>query len=122
MQNELTVEHPGLSISILGINQIGAEAGLPDVAALSNLPVVEDDETTQIWTNWGANWRDVIILDRQNQPIATYNLTVHNLAPGPTNGTCSDSVSLDVTACETAGEVWTTNYDYLKQLLIVSAQ
>jgi hypothetical protein len=29
---------------------------------------------------WGAVWRDVIVLDRANAPVATFTLTSHNLA------------------------------------------
>ncbi len=32
------------------------------------------------WTNWGAVWRDLYILDRTNHVTAVYNLTTYSLA------------------------------------------
>ena len=32
------------------------------------------------WTNWGAVWRDLYILDRTNHVTAVYNLTTYNLS------------------------------------------
>jgi hypothetical protein len=82
MQAELQIEHP--DIHILGINMIGAEGGMGEVSLISTLPVVNDDTVVHVWQDWGAVWRDVIILNRANEPIYTYNLTTYNLAD-PTN-------------------------------------
>ena len=98
MQTELTAEHPELNISILAINMIGAESGTVQAAESGSLPIVNDSETETIWEHWGetagtapdtmeycaendcGQWRDLFILDRQNQPIAIYNLTLNNLS------------------------------------------
>lgn len=84
MQAELSAEYPNIPIHIIGINQIGAEAGMPDVALISTLPVVNDDQTEDVWTDWGAQWRDVHILNPNNEVVSTYNLTTYNLSD-PTN-------------------------------------
>ena len=42
--------------------------------------MVQDNETDQIWQSWGGNWRDVVILDANNQIVAQYNLTEYNLS------------------------------------------
>ena len=96
MQAELNAEYPNIPIHIIGINQIGAETGMTDVALISTLPVVNDDSNEDIWTDWGAQWRDVHILNAQNEVVSTYNLTTYNL---------SDAA----------------NYDALKQLFIDAA-
>ena len=44
------------------------------------LPIVQDSADLDIWTNWGGQWRDVAILDPQNQFIEFYNLTLNNLS------------------------------------------
>ena len=98
MQTELNTDHPELNIALLSINKIGAESGTVQAAESGNLPMVNDSETEMIWANWGliangapdtleyctendcGQWRDLFILDKQNQPIAIYNLTLHNLA------------------------------------------
>ncbi len=47
---------------------------------MTTLPVVQDDLVANVWTNWGATWRDLYVLDRTNHVTAVYNLTTHNLA------------------------------------------
>ena len=41
--------------------------------------MVGDDSTLEIWDSWGGQWRDVFILDQNNEIIEVYNLTEHNL-------------------------------------------
>lgn len=119
MQTELSSEYPNLDISILAINQIGAEAGILQASQAGTLPIMNDDSSTDIWNNWGGIWRDVYVLDRQNQVVDVYNLTSHNLAPN--YGTCSVATSTDQESCEAAGAIWTSNYDQLKQLFVTVA-
>lgn len=33
-----------------------------------------------VWERWDATWRDVWVLDPDNEAHAVYNLTEHNLA------------------------------------------
>ena len=120
MQAELNND-PSISVNIeiLAINQIGASSGISSISPTDILPVVEDDASLDIWNSWGGTWRDVLILNQQNEIYATYNLTQHNLAPG--NGRCSDAVSTTEADCQALGELWTENYDYLKALFISAA-
>lgn len=47
------------------------------------LPWLQDTPEVDAWGLWRVTWRDVVILDRENRPVAVYNLTVHDLAdPG----------------------------------------
>lgn len=121
MQTELQAEYPQHGFNIIGINQPSnqGQGGEALVAAISTLPMVQDDATANVWPNWGAVWRDIKILDRQNEVFYTYNLTQNSLAPG--NGLCSDMSYFDQPSCEGAGFVWTENYDHLKQKFIDAA-
>jgi hypothetical protein len=46
--------------------------------------MVEDTSSDAIWSQWNAVWRDVIILDGDNQIVDVYNLTSFDLS-NPTN-------------------------------------
>ena len=106
MQQELDEEAPGLGIRIIGINKIGAETGIESFDAAQHvLPMVNDpaivtgtDEEGNevqaglIWQEWGQacqelehedwnkHWRDVFILDAENNVIRVYNLTLNSLS------------------------------------------
>jgi len=105
-----------------------------------SLPIVNDNSILNIWEYWGSvaatapeteayctenigtsfecgGWRDIFILDRKNQPIAIYNLTIHNLS----GGRCSDTNLANQTDCEAAGATWTDHFQELKQILINAA-
>ena len=97
MQNELRQERPELEINILSINQIGAENGISSFTEAHALPMVHDNETDNIWLSWESQWRDFYILNRNNELVEVYNLTMHNL---------NDE----------------TNYSALKQKLIEAAE
>ena len=43
------------------------------------MPFLQDDSTARVWVNWGARWRDVIIVDPDNHVVETYNLSDHDL-------------------------------------------
>lgn len=59
------------------MNQTGLEAGLPDMPA--DLAVLQDMADVDVWTKWGAKWRDVVIVDRKGQKSAVYSLADHDL-------------------------------------------
>ena len=80
MQAELEAERPELEIHLLAINEIGYDAGLPDISAVGDLPVLQDDSTQLVWDRWGANWRDVFVLDGANETAVIYNLTTYDLS------------------------------------------
>jgi hypothetical protein len=43
------------------------------------LPWLQDVLYEDVWTRWGAAWRDVRIIDSQNRLVAIYNLFEHDL-------------------------------------------
>ena len=93
MQAELQTEYPQYDIHILAINQIGNGSGTgpTEVSQISTLSMVQDDSVVDIWNSWhalapspsthsGAPWRDIQILDQQNEIIHTFSLTLNNLS------------------------------------------
>lgn len=44
-----------------------------------SLPWLKETRADSVWQRWDVNYRDVIILDAENVPVATFNLTRHNL-------------------------------------------
>lgn len=67
------------NIEILGVNQIGASAANPLITAGRILPWVQDTTEAGVWEKWGVTYRDVRILDSQNQLSAVYNVTSNDL-------------------------------------------
>lgn len=65
---------------ILGVNEIGQEADNAVACVGKDLPWLQETANHLAWTVWDVTYRDVIILDRSNRKVATYNLTDHNLA------------------------------------------
>jgi hypothetical protein len=44
------------------------------------LPWLQDTKQANVWAAWSVNWRDVVILDDQNNVVAVYNLSSHDLS------------------------------------------
>lgn len=79
MQAELDVSHPG-QIQLLAVNGAGYESGMTTMAALGDLPIVQDTASEDVWTQWAVTYRDVVILDADNEVVGVFNLTSNNLA------------------------------------------
>lgn len=62
------------------MNEAGLESGLEDLAEVTDLPILQDDETALVWATWSVTWRDVYVLDGDNEVYAVYNLTEHDLS------------------------------------------
>ena len=70
----------GINAKILGVNGIGYEAGNASATTGRTSPWLQPtDPATDPWVTWAVNYRDVVILDEQNYPVAVYNLTQYNL-------------------------------------------
>jgi hypothetical protein len=80
MQDELESEYPDLPIHLLTVNAIGHDGGNALIPPLGDLPFLQDDATALVWDSWHATWRDVIIVDGDNEVVTVYNLTEHNLS------------------------------------------
>ena len=68
------------------MNERGQEFGNEVTTDGVDLPWLQDvdsdgDGRSDVWANsWPFEWRDVVIVDRDNTVIETYNLTNNNLA------------------------------------------
>ena len=79
MQNELRAMNPDTIIAIRGMNAIGSESGNDATCLGRDLPWIQETVDQQVRDDWGAEYRDVIILDENNVQVAVYNLTTHDL-------------------------------------------
>ncbi|MEC8380244.1 MAG: hypothetical protein VXZ96_07980 [Myxococcota bacterium] len=79
MQAELDASYPNLPIQILAVNGIGYSSGIASLSSIHTLPMVEDTNTDLIWSQWGAVYRDVMILDGNNELVDAFNLTSSSL-------------------------------------------
>lgn len=86
MQQEIdqALDDNDLRVRILGCNVIGDEANTPSMVSGRSLPWLQDTPPEAVWDlKWRPVWRDVVMLDENNNYVGTYNLTSHNLAERP---------------------------------------
>lgn len=93
MQTLFAEHYPSLGIRILGINEEGQEFG--NSAVTQSLPMLQDvdsngDGNSDVWQSWDVEWRDVRILNRQNDQVDNYNLTPHPLSVATNFNTLRD--------------------------------
>ena len=84
MQYELDLGYPDLDFQILGVNEFGHESGNDLVTPGTDLPWLQDadvdlDGSSDVWTSWDVDYRDVVILDATNTKVGVFNLTSHGL-------------------------------------------
>lgn len=87
MQYDLDTNWSHLNIQILGINGVGYEGGNAWFTSAADIPWLQDaytngDSQSDVWTEWQVAYRDVIILDAENVPAGTFNLTTYSLGNG----------------------------------------
>ena len=64
---------------ILGVNEVGFESGNPGMTDGRTLPWLQDVVAQDVWTLWRAGFRDVVILDHENEFAEVYNLNENSL-------------------------------------------
>jgi len=69
-----------MDVRILGVNEAGLEAGNAAIVYQRTIPWLQDTFDADVWNAWEVNWRDVVILDGDNVPVATFNLSIYDLA------------------------------------------
>jgi len=79
MQRELAAESHALTIQILGCNGIDLESGNASICVGRDIPWLQDIASADVWNTWSVGYRDVIILDEQNEVLEVFNLTTHDL-------------------------------------------
>ena len=80
-------------MQLLAVNGANYAGGMATMAALGNLPILQDTAAVDAWGLWAVTYRDVVILDADNNFVGVYNLSSNDLND-------------------------TTNYDALRDLLI----
>ena len=65
-------------IAIIGLNAVGFNTKDSFIEGRT-LPWLLDTKTERVWETWRAEYRDLIILDEENYPIAIYNLSETDL-------------------------------------------
>lgn len=67
-------------MEIVGVNGIGEEEHNGNIAQMLNvLAWTQDTAAQDVWRRWAITYRDLLILDGFNRPIARDNLTSHDL-------------------------------------------
>jgi hypothetical protein len=77
------------AVQIVGIGGMQFQSTTADIdtaAAGANLPLVEETAQQPVWQAWGAQWRDLYILDRNGNLFAKLNLTNFDPDPSVQNG------------------------------------
>ena len=80
MQREIDAEGLPVEVHILGVNAVGHESRNAAACDGRDIPWLQDTADQNAWGSWNVTWRDVLILDEDNVPVAVYNLTDHDLA------------------------------------------
>ena len=78
MQKDVDTLATARPIHILGVNAIGEESGNSVVVQGRTIPWLQDVVGQGVWNNWHVTYRDVIVLDQDNQIVNVYNLTLPN--------------------------------------------
>lgn len=84
MQKELDEDYPLLDIEILGVNERGHEVGNEGVSAGRDIPWLQDldgdgNGSSDMWEEWGITFRDVVILNKDNEQVGVFNLSEYDL-------------------------------------------
>ena len=79
MQKELEAENPQTKIRIVGMNTPYGVAGNEQICDGRDLPWLQDTREDKVGREWETEYRDVVIVDGNNHPVAVFNLTDHDL-------------------------------------------
>ena len=77
MQQELLAE--GYAIHIYGINAAGKDHSNDLITDGRDLPWLQDTAADDVWGEWLADWRDLVVLDANNELAWRQNLTDHDI-------------------------------------------
>lgn len=78
MQLEFEAHYPSSDINVVAINQLRSNqnAGMPETSEVADLPILNDDAVSDIWSNWNVVYRDVRVIDSDGELAAeVMNLT-----------------------------------------------
>ncbi|MFT4623036.1 MAG: hypothetical protein ACI8PZ_001692 [Myxococcota bacterium] len=77
MQQQLASE--GITIDIVGVNAVGKESDNGVITEGRDLPWLQDTPDEGVWDAWFAEWRDVIVLNSDNELSWRDNLTDNDI-------------------------------------------
>jgi len=77
MQTDLDAS--GLTVEIIGVNQVGAESGNDSITDGRDLAWLQETTDQDVWADWSVTYRDVIIVGEDGKPVDVYNLTDNDL-------------------------------------------
>jgi hypothetical protein len=80
MQGEIDAEGWPTPVHLLGVNGMGHESGNAATVDGRVIPWLQDTPEEHAWWTWEVAYRDVVILDGDHIPVATFNLTTFNLS------------------------------------------
>ena len=75
MQDELDAMDLPVDIQIIGVNEAGYESGNDLMSDGRDLPWLQDTDAAMVWDTWDVGFRDVILVDEQNEEITRFNVT-----------------------------------------------
>jgi hypothetical protein len=67
---------------ILGVNEVGRDQGNSSITEGRDLPWLQDTADADVWTVWGVEYRDVVVLDADGNVHGVYNVTDNDLGEG----------------------------------------
>ncbi|MFT6145030.1 MAG: hypothetical protein ACJATT_005469 [Myxococcota bacterium] len=67
-------------VTLFGVNGVGFESGNADFTDGRDIGLLQDTAEEDAWTQWAPTYRDVVILNADNEVVGIYNLTVNSLA------------------------------------------
>ena len=79
MQIELDALGTVLNIQILGLNGVGYESANDLNCQGKDIPWLQDQASENVWALWAVTYRDVVVLDENNEVLFIYNLTTYDL-------------------------------------------
>lgn len=79
MQGEIDRLDWPVQVNCLGVNRQGAESGNAANCEGRTLPWLQDIPEVDAWGKWSVEWRDVVILNEDNERVAVFNLTTYDL-------------------------------------------
>jgi hypothetical protein len=74
MQQEL-----GERAALIGVNAVGYDTYNDSFTSSADIPWLQDVPEVQAWGMWGAEWRDVVVLDSQGRYFGLFSLNEHDL-------------------------------------------
>jgi len=80
MQDDFAERYPSVEVQLIAVNEQGHSSGIEKAVEENTLPLLQDDNTQNVWENWAVTYRDVIVLNGENKITGVLNLTENSLA------------------------------------------